>query len=43
MPFSVIKIDKSFVGELETSNDSLTIVRTLVLRQFSNSHSSPRL
>jgi EAL domain-containing protein (putative c-di-GMP-specific phosphodiesterase class I)/CheY-like chemotaxis protein len=30
MPFSVIKIDKSFVGELETSNDSLTIVRSVI-------------
>jgi EAL domain-containing protein (putative c-di-GMP-specific phosphodiesterase class I)/CheY-like chemotaxis protein len=30
MPFSVIKIDKSFVGELETSSDSLTIVRSVI-------------
>ncbi len=30
MPFSTIKIDKSFVGELETSNDSLTIVRSVI-------------
>lgn len=30
MPFSVIKIDKSFVGELETSEDSLTIVRSVI-------------
>ncbi len=30
MPFSVIKIDKSFVGELATSNDSLTIVRSVI-------------
>jgi EAL domain-containing protein (putative c-di-GMP-specific phosphodiesterase class I)/ActR/RegA family two-component response regulator len=30
MPFSAIKIDKSFVGELETSNDSLTIVRSVI-------------
>ena len=30
MPFSVIKIDKSFVGELETSSNSLTIVRSVI-------------
>jgi EAL domain-containing protein (putative c-di-GMP-specific phosphodiesterase class I) len=30
MPFSAIKIDKSFVGELETSEDSLTIVRSVI-------------
>ena len=30
LPFSTIKIDKSFVGELETSNDSLTIVRSVI-------------
>ncbi|HEY7579658.1 MAG TPA: EAL domain-containing response regulator [Acetobacteraceae bacterium] len=30
MPFSAIKIDKSFVGELETSKDSLTIVRSVI-------------
>ncbi|MEJ0019363.1 MAG: EAL domain-containing response regulator [Acetobacteraceae bacterium] len=30
MPFSTIKIDKSFVGELETSSDSLTIVRSVI-------------
>ncbi len=30
MPFSAIKIDKSFVGEVETSNDSLTIVRSVI-------------
>ena len=30
MPFSAIKIDKSFVGELETSNDLLTIVRSVI-------------
>ena len=30
MPFSAIKIDKSFVGELETSNDSLMIVRSVI-------------
>ena len=30
MPFSAIKIDKSFVGELETSSDSLTIVRSVI-------------
>lgn len=30
MPFSVIKIDKSFVGELETSSDLLTIVRSVI-------------
>ncbi len=30
MPFSTIKIDKSFVGEVETSNDSLTIVRSVI-------------
>ena len=30
MPFSAIKIDKSFVGEVETSNNSLTIVRSVI-------------
>jgi EAL domain-containing protein (putative c-di-GMP-specific phosphodiesterase class I)/CheY-like chemotaxis protein len=30
MPFSAIKIDKSFVSELETSKDSLTIVRSVI-------------
>ena len=30
MPFSTIKIDKSFVSELETSSDSLTIVRSVI-------------
>jgi EAL domain-containing protein (putative c-di-GMP-specific phosphodiesterase class I)/CheY-like chemotaxis protein len=30
LPFSAIKIDKSFVGELETSKDSLTIVRSVI-------------
>lgn len=30
MPFSAVKIDKSFVGELHTSSDSLTIVRTVI-------------
>ena len=30
MPFSAIKIDKSFVGDLETSKDSLTIVRSVI-------------
>ncbi len=30
MPFSGLKIDKSFVAELETSNDSLTIVRSVI-------------
>ncbi len=30
MPFSSVKIDKSFVGELETSKDSLTIVRSVI-------------
>jgi EAL domain-containing protein (putative c-di-GMP-specific phosphodiesterase class I) len=30
MPFSTIKIDRSFVGELETSSDSLTIVRSVI-------------
>ena len=30
MPFSAIKIDKSFVGEVETSSDSLTIVRSVI-------------
>ena len=30
MPFSAIKIDKSFVGELETSSDSLMIVRSVI-------------
>jgi EAL domain-containing protein (putative c-di-GMP-specific phosphodiesterase class I)/ActR/RegA family two-component response regulator len=30
MPFSAIKIDKSFVAEVETSNDSLTIVRSVI-------------
>ena len=30
MPFSTIKIDRSFVGELQTSGDSLTIVRSVI-------------
>jgi len=30
MPFSAVKIDKSFVSELETSKDSLTIVRSVI-------------
>jgi EAL domain-containing protein (putative c-di-GMP-specific phosphodiesterase class I) len=30
LPFSTIKIDKSFVGELATSNESLTIVRSVI-------------
>jgi len=30
MPFSTIKIDKSFVRDLLTSNDSLTIVRSVI-------------
>ena len=30
MPFSSIKIDKSFVGELQSSNDSRTIVRSVI-------------
>lgn len=30
LPFSTIKIDKSFVSELETSSDSLTIVRAVI-------------
>jgi EAL domain-containing protein (putative c-di-GMP-specific phosphodiesterase class I) len=30
MPFSAIKIDRSFVGDLETSSDSLTIVRSVI-------------
>ena len=30
LPFSAIKIDKSFVGELETSNNSLMIVRSVI-------------
>ncbi len=30
MPFSAIKIDRSFVGDLETSRDSLTIVRSVI-------------
>jgi EAL domain-containing protein (putative c-di-GMP-specific phosphodiesterase class I) len=30
MPFTAIKIDKSFVSELETSKDSLTIVRSVI-------------
>jgi EAL domain-containing protein (putative c-di-GMP-specific phosphodiesterase class I) len=30
MPFSAIKIDKSFVSELQTSKDSLTIVRSVI-------------
>ncbi len=29
MPFSTIKIDRSFVSELQTSSDSLTIVRSV--------------
>ncbi len=30
MPFSAIKIDRSFVGDLETSRDSLAIVRSVI-------------
>jgi EAL domain-containing protein (putative c-di-GMP-specific phosphodiesterase class I)/ActR/RegA family two-component response regulator len=30
MPFTTIKIDKSFVADLATSNDSLTIVRSVI-------------
>jgi EAL domain-containing protein (putative c-di-GMP-specific phosphodiesterase class I) len=30
MPFSTIKIDKSFVCDLQTSSDSLTIVRSVI-------------
>jgi len=30
LPFSGIKIDKSFVGEVETSHDSLVIVRSVI-------------
>lgn len=30
MPFSTIKIDKSFVRELETSSDSFTIVKSVI-------------
>ena len=30
MPFTTIKIDKSFVSDLATSNDSLTIVRSVI-------------
>jgi EAL domain-containing protein (putative c-di-GMP-specific phosphodiesterase class I) len=30
MPFSAIKIDKSFVADLQTSSDSLTIVRSVI-------------
>jgi EAL domain-containing protein (putative c-di-GMP-specific phosphodiesterase class I)/ActR/RegA family two-component response regulator len=30
MPFSSIKIDKSFVGELQSSSDSRTIVRSVI-------------
>jgi EAL domain-containing protein (putative c-di-GMP-specific phosphodiesterase class I) len=30
MPFSVIKIDKSFVAELETSSDALMIVQSVI-------------
>lgn len=30
MPFSAIKIDKSFVGELQTSSDSFTIVKSVI-------------
>jgi EAL domain-containing protein (putative c-di-GMP-specific phosphodiesterase class I)/ActR/RegA family two-component response regulator len=30
LPFSAIKIDKSFVGEVETSDDSLTIVQSVI-------------
>jgi EAL domain-containing protein (putative c-di-GMP-specific phosphodiesterase class I)/ActR/RegA family two-component response regulator len=30
LPFSGVKIDKSFVGEMETSNDSLAIVRSVI-------------
>jgi EAL domain-containing protein (putative c-di-GMP-specific phosphodiesterase class I) len=29
MPFSAIKVDRSFVADLQTSNDSLTIVRSV--------------
>ena len=30
MPFSAVKIDKSFVGELQTSSDSFTIVKSVI-------------
>jgi EAL domain-containing protein (putative c-di-GMP-specific phosphodiesterase class I)/ActR/RegA family two-component response regulator len=30
LPFSAIKIDRSFVGEIETSEESLTIVRSVI-------------
>ena len=30
MPFSAIKIDKSFVSELQTSSDSFTIVKSVI-------------
>ncbi|HET7879937.1 MAG TPA: EAL domain-containing protein, partial [Acetobacteraceae bacterium] len=30
LPFSGVKIDKSFVGEIETSHDSLAIVRSVI-------------
>lgn len=30
LPFSTIKVDRSFVGELQTSSDSLTIVRSVI-------------
>jgi EAL domain-containing protein (putative c-di-GMP-specific phosphodiesterase class I) len=30
MPFTTIKIDKSFVDDLATSSDSLTIVRSVI-------------
>jgi EAL domain-containing protein (putative c-di-GMP-specific phosphodiesterase class I)/ActR/RegA family two-component response regulator len=30
LPFSAIKIDKSFVGEVETSDESLTIVQSVI-------------
>jgi EAL domain-containing protein (putative c-di-GMP-specific phosphodiesterase class I) len=30
MPFSTIKIDKSFVGDLQTSSDSFTIVKSVI-------------
>jgi EAL domain-containing protein (putative c-di-GMP-specific phosphodiesterase class I)/ActR/RegA family two-component response regulator len=30
LPFSAIKIDKSFVGEVETSEESLSIVRSVI-------------
>jgi EAL domain-containing protein (putative c-di-GMP-specific phosphodiesterase class I) len=30
MPFSAIKIDKSFVGDLQTSSDSFTIVKSVI-------------